>query len=135
MDSDPRQIIANICPELAASPSLDDFLGEAAKFFDRGGFGKLYPTLIAWASCHLFTISGSGGNGSSAIGIGQIASMSEGGLSVTFATGASGGGASSGSAFWDTTKFGKMVLYLIKSRLAMGVNTAGLHCSPHGGLR
>jgi hypothetical protein len=133
MASDPRQIIAAICPELAASPSMDDFLGMATALFDRGRFGKLYPTLIAWAASHLFTISGGGGSGSSAIGMGQIASMSEGGLSVTFATGASGGGASSGAAFWDTTKFGKMVLYLIKLPPTMGVNTAGLRRPMHGG--
>jgi hypothetical protein len=124
--ADPCQIIKTICPDLAASPSLNDFVGMASGLFDRGHFGKLYPTLIAWASCHLFTISGSGGGGSSAIGMGQIASMSEGGLSVTFATGASGGGASSGAAFWDTTKYGKMVMYLITSRPTMGVNAAGL---------
>jgi hypothetical protein len=101
----------------------------AAGLFDRGHFGKLYPTLIAWAASHLFTISGSGGSGSSAIGMGQIASMSEGGLSVTFATDDSGGG----TAFWNTTKFGKMVLYLIKSRPTMGINMAGLNCLPHRG--
>jgi hypothetical protein len=124
MASDPRQIIAAICPELATSPLLDVFLGEAADLIDRRCFGKLYPTLIGWAACHLFTISGSGGSGSSVIGMGQIASMSEGGLSVAFATGASGGGASSGAAFWETTRYGKMVLYLIKLRPTMGVNQA-----------
>jgi hypothetical protein len=123
MASNPRQIITDICPELAASPTLDSFLGMAAGLFDRSYFGKIYPTLIAWASCHLFTMSGSGGNGSPAIGMGQIASMSEGGLSVSFATGASGGG----TAFWETTKYGKMVIYLMKSRPTMGVNTAGLY--------
>jgi hypothetical protein len=135
MAFDPRQIIATICPELYNSPSLTDFLDEAAALFDRRRFGKLFPTLIAWASCHLFTITGGGSSGSSAIGMGQIASMSEGGLSVSFVTGASGGSMSSGAAFWNTTKFGKMVLYLIKSLPTMGVNTAGLRCPPHGGYR
>jgi hypothetical protein len=75
-------------------------------------------------------VSGGGGSGNPAFGMGQVASMSEGGLSVSFATGA----AVSGSGL-ETTKYGKLLLDLIKSRPSMGVNTAGLHYSPHGGSR
>jgi hypothetical protein len=42
-------------------------------------------------------------------------------LSVSFAP-----GAASDSGSLDTTKYGKLLLGLIKSRPAMGVNTAGL---------
>jgi hypothetical protein len=130
MASDPRQIITAVCPDLASSPSLDVFLGKAVELTDRGFFGKLAPFAVAYRACHLFTVSGGGGSGSPAFGMGQVAGMSEGGLSVSFATGA----AASGSGL-ETTKYGKLLLDLIKSRPAMGVNTAGLHCSPHGGLR
>jgi hypothetical protein len=125
----PRQIIAAVCPELAASPSLDVFLGMAVELTDRGYFGKMYAYAVAYRACHLFMVSGGGGSGNPAFGMGQVASMSEGGLSVSFATGASSGGGA-----LDTTKYGKLLLGLIKSRPAMGVNTAGLHCSPRGGL-
>jgi hypothetical protein len=128
MASDPRQIIAKMCPELASSPSLDDFLGMAAELTDRGFFGKIYPYAVAYRACHLFTIAGGDGSGSAALGMGQVASMSEGGLSVSFAT-----SAASDSGGLDTTKYGKLLLGLIKSRPAMGVNMAGLHCPPHGG--
>jgi hypothetical protein len=128
MASDPRQIIAAICPELAASSSMDVFLGMAVDLTDRFFFGKLASYAIAYRACHLFMVSG-GGSGNPAFGIGQIASMSEGGLSVSFASGAASDGG------LDTTKYGKLLLGLIKSRPAMGVNTAGLHCSPHGGSR
>jgi hypothetical protein len=131
--ADPRQIIAAICPELAASSSLDVFLGMAVELTDRGFFGKLASYAIAYRACHLFMVSG-GGNGNPAFGMGQIASMSEGGLSVSFATGAATGAVSDGGDL-ATTKYGKLLLGLIKSRPAMGVNTAGLHCSPHGGLK
>jgi hypothetical protein len=120
MASDPRQIITTICPELAASPSLDAFLGMAVELTDRRFFGKLYPFAAAYRACHLFTISGGGGN--PAFGIGQITGMSEGGLSVSLAA-----GAASDSGGLDTTKYGKLLLGLIKSRPTMGVNTAGLY--------
>jgi hypothetical protein len=130
MVSDPSQIIAAICPDLASSTSLDVFLGMAVELTDRGFFGKLAPFAIAYRACHLFMVSGGGGSGNPAFGMGQVASMSEGGLSVSFATGVdtNGGGL-------ETTKYGKLLLGLIKSRPAMGVNTAGIHCFPRGGLR
>jgi hypothetical protein len=115
-------IIKTICPDLADSPSLDSFLDMAIELTDRSFFGKLYPYAVAYRACHLFTITGGEGNSNSAIGTGQIASMSEGGLSVSFAT-----SAASDSGGLDTTKYGKLLLGLIKSRPTMGVNTAGLH--------
>ncbi|MDR0388754.1 MAG: DUF4054 domain-containing protein [Spirochaetaceae bacterium] len=127
--ADPRRIIAAVCPELAASPSLDDFLDMAAELTDREFFGKLASYAVAYRACHLFMVSGGGGSGSPAFGMGQIASMSEGGLSVSFAAGAS----KSGGSGLDTTKYGKLLLDLIKSRPTMGVNTAGLHFPVHGG--
>jgi hypothetical protein len=126
--ADPRRIIAAICPELASSPSLDDFLDMAVELTDRKFFGKLASYAVAYRACHLFMVSGGGGSGNPAFGMGRIAGMSEGGLSVSFATGAS----TSGDGL-DTTKYGKLLLDLIKSRPAMGVNTAGLHFPMHGG--
>jgi hypothetical protein len=129
MASDPRQIITAICPDLAASPSLDVFLAMAVELTDRGFFGKLASYAIAYRACHLFTITGGGDAASNpAVGVGQIASMTEGGLSMSFTSSATldkGG--------LDTTKYGKLLLGLIKTRPTMGVNMAGLHC-PHGGF-
>jgi hypothetical protein len=126
MASDPRQIITAICPELASSPSLDSFLGMAVELTDRVFFGKMASYAIAYRACHIFTITGGGGN--PVLGLGQIASMREGALSVTLAA-----SATSDSGGLDTTKYGKMLLGLIKSRSTMGINTAGLHCTPYGG--
>jgi len=123
MATEPRQIIKNLCPELFNNPALDDFIQMAAELTDRSFFGNLLaPYAIAYRACHLFTITGSGGGGNFALGMGQITSMSEGGLSVAFAQSQS----NDGSAL-DTTKYGKLLLGLIKSRPTMGVNTAGLH--------
>jgi hypothetical protein len=130
MGNSATSIIKTICPELAASLSMNEFVDMAVELTDRGYFGKLYPYAVAYRACHLFVITGGGGNGNSAIGTGQIASMSEGGLSVNFAT-----GAASDSGGLDTTKYGKLLLSLIKSRPTMGINTEGLHCPPHGGYR
>jgi hypothetical protein len=130
MARNPKQIIKTICPELAASPSLDDFLDMAVELTDRKFFGSLASHAIAYRACHLFMVSGGGGNGNPAFGMGQVASMSEGGLSVSFATSASTGGGGGGL---DTTKYGKLLLGLIRSRPTMGVNTAGLHFPMPGG--
>jgi hypothetical protein len=129
MASDPRRIIKTLCPELASSPSLDDFLGMAVELTDRFFFGKMVPYAIAYRACHLFTITGGEGSSNPASGVSQIASMSEGGLSMSFASSA----ASDSNGGLDTTKYGKMLLGLIKSRPTMGVNMAGLHGLPHGG--
>jgi len=125
MATDSREIIKNICPELFNSPALDDFIQMAIDLTAKDFFGKLYPYAVAYRACHLFTITGGGNSGNSALGVGQIASMSEGGLSVTFAQNQSSS-VNDGSGL-DTTKYGKLLLGIIKSRPTMGVNTAGLH--------
>lgn len=117
-----REIIGAICPALAKSDSLGTFVKMAEENTSRTQFGKQYPYAVAYRACHLFTITaGSGGN--AALGLGQVASMTEGGLSVSFAAGGSQSNANGGL---ETTKYGKMLLGLIKSRPKMGVNTAGL---------
>jgi hypothetical protein len=128
MASNPRRIITAICPELASSPSLDAFLGMAVELTDRGFFGKMASYAIAYKACHLFTITGGDGSGNPAIGTGQITGMTEGGLSLSLAA-----SATSDSGGLDTTKYGRLLLGLIKSLPTMGVNMAGLHCSPYGG--
>jgi hypothetical protein len=100
----------------------------AVELTDRGFFGKMASFAIAYRACHLFTITGGDGSSDAAIGVGQIASMSEGGLSMSYAS-----SAASDNGGLDTTKYGKLLLGLIKSRPTMGVNMAGLHCPPHGG--
>jgi hypothetical protein len=113
-----HRIIEAIYPELASSSSLDVFVDMALELTDRRFFGKLASHAIAYRACHLFMITG----GDPVFGTGQVSSMKEGGLSVSFAT----NGVTDTSGL-DTTKFGKLLLGLIKSRPAMGVNTAGLH--------
>jgi hypothetical protein len=133
MGNNAASIIKTICPELADSPSLGDFLGMAIELTNRSFFGKLAPYAIAYRACHLFMVSGgsvSGGIDEAVSGLGQISGMSEGGLSVSLAA-----SAISDSGGLDTTKYGKLLLGLIKSRPTMGVNTAGLHCSLPGGYR
>jgi hypothetical protein len=137
MPLSPEEIIQTICPELSGSPSLPVFLEMAVEVTSRGFFGRLYNQAVAYRAAYLFTALGAGGspavNTIKELGGGApIASMSEGGLSVSFAR--NGGGASNAGGL-DTTKYGKLLLALIKSRPAMGVNTAGLHGPARGGYR
>jgi hypothetical protein len=120
----PSQIIAAICPELSGSPSLPVFLEMAVGVTDKGFYGKMYPYAIAYRACHLFTVAGGGSSTEKIVmnmgGGAPVASMSEGGLSISFAQGAAGGSA------MESTKYGKMLLDLRKTRPRMGVNAGGL---------
>lgn len=116
------EIIGVICPALAKSESVSAFVKMAEENTSRTFFGRQYSYAVAYRACHLFTVTaGSGGN--SALGLGQVASMTEGGLSISFAAGSQSSEADGGL---ETTKYGKMLLGLIKNRPKMGVNTAGL---------
>lgn len=116
-----RDIIGAICPELAKSESVSAFVKMAQENTSKKYFGKQYAYAVAYRACHLFAVT-AGAGGNQALGLGQVASMSEGGLSVSFAASSSSSEANGGL---ETTKYGKMLLGLIKSRVKMGVNTAG----------
>ena len=123
----PSQIIAAICPELSGSPSLPVYLEMAVEVTDKGFFGDLYNQAVAYRAAHQFTVMKTG-NGSGAMeaikeasGGAPVASMSEGGLSVSFAH---SGGSAEGTALGNS-KYGRMLMELMRSRPTMGVNTAG----------
>lgn len=107
-----RKIIETVCPELFGSPSLEVYLHMAAETTDKHFFGSLYNYAVAYKACHLFTVmgdsQGGGGSGNSAAGSAPIASMSEGGMSISYAVSAS----SEGSSDMENTKFGKLFLSL-----------------------
>jgi hypothetical protein len=122
----PEKIIETICPELSGSPSLSVFLAMAVEVTDRGFFGSLYNQAVAYRAAHLFAVMGGGSSAAVSTikelgGGAPIASMSEGGLAVSFAQASSGtDGAALGS-----TRYGRMLLGIISSRPRMGVNHAG----------
>jgi hypothetical protein len=117
----PNQIIAAICPELSGSPSLPTFLAMAVEQTDRGFYGAMYSYAIAYRACHLFKVMDSHDTVMNRGAGAPIASMSEGGLAVSFAQAAAADASGLGS-----TKYGKMLLGLMKSRPKMGVNAGGL---------
>lgn len=121
MGKSARQIIETVCSELAASPLLDEFLHMAIELTDRTFFGTLFNHAIAYRACHLFTITEGAVGGNPAIGTGQITGVSEGGLSMNFAS-----NAKTDNGGLETTKYGKLLLGLINSRPRMGVNRTGL---------
>jgi len=114
-----NQIIEANCPKLFNSPLLSVFVQMAMDKTSKSFYGKMYPYAVAYRAWHEFDCSGKGSN--AAMGLGQIASMSEGGMSVSFAN--TGGEASSGL---ESTPGGRLLLALNKSRPTMGCNTAGL---------
>jgi len=126
MSLSPADIIQTICPELSGSPSLQVYLGMAVEVTSRDFFGAVYNQAVAYRAAHLFTLMDGGsvdsaGEISKLGGGAPVASMSEGSMSVSFAQSASGNeGAALGS-----TKYGRMLMGLMKGRVRMGVNQAG----------
>jgi hypothetical protein len=105
----------------------------AVEIISQGFYGKMYNMALAYQACHYFTImgdsQGGGGSGDADAGIFPVASKSEGGLSVTYAVPSQ----TNTSSDLENTKYGKMLMALIKGRPKMGVNTAGTRLL--GGLR
>lgn len=116
------QIIQTICPKLADSPSLSQFVQIAKESLDSRFFGNQYQQAIAYKACHLFELTGDensvhnlGG------GSGAVTSYSEGGISIGFA-------GNSDNNELNSTKYGKMLLALMKSKPRMNVNK---NCRPY----
>ena len=118
-------IIETSCPELYGSPSLQVYLGMAVETTDRRFYGSLYEQAVAYRAAHLFTVmNGTSANGTvNAVkelgGGAPVASVSEGKLAVSF----SQGGAGSDAAGLTSTKYGRALLGLKRSRPRMGVNS------------
>jgi hypothetical protein len=97
----------------------------AVEATDRRFFGSLYEQAIAYRACHLFTVmkvTSSSNDKIKELGGGApVASVTEGKLSVSFAQ---SGGSVDVSAL-GSTKYGRMLLALIKTRPTLGVNQAG----------
>ena len=116
-----EQIIQTICPKLSDSPSLSQFIQIAKESLSSRFFGKLYEQAIAYKACHLFTITDS--NGISEIlsaGGGSVNHLQEGGITVGF-------NSSESNKELSSTKYGRMLLDLMKSRPTMDVNK---NCRP-----
>jgi len=123
MGLSPAEIIKAVCPDLSNSALLDTFLAMAAESLSAGFFGAMYNHAVAYKAAHLFTLMDAESGAASAIqnigGGAPVASMSEGGLSVSFAQNAADDSA------LGSTKYGKMLLGIMKGRPTMGINSAG----------
>lgn len=116
-----EQIIQTICPELADSPSLSNYLQIAKESLSSRFFGKLYNQAIAYKACHLFTLTKpSELNNILSIAGGSINHLQEGGINIGFNN-------STSDKELSATKYGRMLLDLIRSRPSMDVNR---NCKP-----
>lgn len=113
-----EQIIRTICKPLADSPSLSDYIQMAQESLSSGFFGKQINYAIAYKACHLFSMMDDCNemNKIKEIGSGSISSYSEGGMSISF-------GSPSSDKELNSTKYGRTLLALMKSRPTMNVNT------------
>ena len=127
------EIVKVICPKLASDLSLQAYVQMAKDSLDCRFFGSQYPYAVAYKACHLYTLfgaSGESGGGSdiegtlAGLGAGDITSVKEGDLSITFASGSNEGTKANDLL---NTKYGRMLYDLIKRMPTMGVNTSPLH--------
>lgn len=114
------QIIQTICPSLADSPSLSQFVQMASESLNSRFFGKLFNQAVAYKACHLFTITAGDKTGIHSISGGAVTSYHEGGIDINFAQNQS-------DSELATTQYGKMLLDLMKQCPRMDVNR---NCMP-----
>lgn len=110
------QIIQTICKPLADSPSLSNYVQMARESLNCRHFGKQFETAVAYKACHLFTMLDSESKSINGIGNGNIASYSEGGMSISF------GQISGKDSELNSTRYGRMLLGLMKGIPTMNVN-------------
>jgi len=116
-----EQIIQTICPELSDSPSLSQYIQIARESLSSRFFGKLYEQAVAYKACHLFVLTKpSELNQMTEASGGSISSLQEGGISLSF-------NSTNSDKELSSTKYGRMLLDLIRSRPAMDVNR---NCRP-----
>lgn len=116
-----EQIIQTICPELSDSPSLSQFLQIAKESLSSSFYGKLYNQAVAYEACHLFTVTKSSELSEVlSVGGGSVNHLQEGGITLGFNN-------SNSDKELSSTKFGRMLLDLMKSRPTMTVNK---NCRP-----
>lgn len=114
------QIIQTICPSLADSPSLSQFVQMASESLNSRFFGKLFNQAVAYKACHLFEITTGDKNGIHSIGGGALTGYHEGGIDINFAQ-------TKTDSELATTKYGRMLLDLMKQCTRMDVNR---NCMP-----
>lgn len=112
-----EQIIQTICKPLADSPSLSSFIQMAQESLSNSFFGNRLNYAIAYKACHLYSMYNSDDELGKIkdLGNGSIQSYSEGGISVSF-------GSSFSNKELEQTKYGKMLLGLMKSIPTINVN-------------
>lgn len=116
-----EQIIQTICPELSDSPSLSNYVQMAMESLSSRFFGNIYNQAVAYKACHLFTLTKKSElNDITAIGGGSVNHLQEGGITIGFNN-------SNSDKELSSTKFGRMLLDLMKSRPTMDVNR---NCKP-----
>ena len=116
-----EQIIQTICKELADSPSLSQYLQIARESLSSRFFDKMYEQAVAYKACHLFTLTKpSELNKMTDAGGGSVNHLQEGGITIGFNN-------SNSDNELSSSKYGRMLLDLMKSRPTMDVNR---NCKP-----
>lgn len=116
-----EQIIQTICPELADSPSMSQYVQMARESLSSHFFGNLYEQAVAYKACHLFTVTKKSAlNDAINIGGGAVNHLSEGGISLGFTSPHS-------DKELLSSRYGRMLYELMRTRPTMDVNK---NCRP-----
>ena len=116
-----EQIIQTICPDLSDSPSLSNYIQMAKESLSSRFFGKQFNMAVAYKACHLFTVTKKSElNEITNIGGGSVNRLHEGGIEIGF-------NSVNSDKELASSKFGRMLLDLMKSKPTMDVNR---NCRP-----
>jgi len=128
-----ERIIQTICPDLWDAEDVRDFYIQIAReSTSTTWYGPMTNLAIAYYACHLYSVMatstladiGGGASSGGSEALQTISSISEGSLSISYATSSSSsdsGGDAAGTL--SATRYGKMLEALRKTRLV--INVAG----------
>lgn len=117
------EIITVLCADLAESSRLQNYIDLAEESINETVFGSMTNQAIALKACHLYQLFDANSEmakmDSIGGGSGAVTSYSEGGISIGFASGDT-------ESELSSTKYGRMLLALMKSIPKMNVNRLGV---------
>lgn len=117
------EIITVLCADLAENSRLQNYIDLAEESINSTVFGSMTNQAVALKACHLYQLFDANSEmakmDSIGGGSGAVTSYSEGGISIGFASGDT-------ESELSSTKYGRMLLALMKSIPKMNVNRLGV---------
>lgn len=110
------EIVKSLCPDFYASDVYASIIEQCEENTSKTFFGVLRNQAVAYKACHFYTLFSPDAGVNAG---GQIASVTEGRLSISYFN---ENDTTTDNAFWQSSKYGKLYLWLLKSMPRANVN-------------